>query len=368
MSQSADSFWTNKPLRHLTMLAAVTFLAVIGAIVAVTLDVRDVRTKFVPVKLFEGLDTKLDHAAQIVVTLPRGMQGVDKLVINRTADGVWVLPGHGGYPARQDMVKNLLTGLGALEAYEPRTARAEWHRNLGLLAPEDLGSATRVEIFDDKKQRLAAMLAGKIPEESVDVQGQGMIYVRRDGEDQTWLARGRFPLAKVASDWLDTDFLTLPKDHIARVTLWAGSEHPATISRPSPDDPNFELENLAPGEISRGAPVMNGIANAIAEASFEDVAPEASITFPEASPHVVINSYDGLVYTIVMTGSGTSIWAKVSVDVSPDLAAEKQAAARDLAAKREARFKGWVYQIPSELAGILMQTKDVLTHEGAPAL
>lgn len=368
MTQSDDSFWKNKPLRHLTVLAGVTFVAVIGAIIAVTHDMRDVRTEFQPVKLFEGLDTKLDRAAHIVVTLPRGMQGVDKLVIDRKPDGVWVLPGHGGYPARQDMVKNLLTGLGALEAYEPRTARAEWHRNLGLLAPEDLGSATRVEIFDDKKERLAALLAGKIPEESVDVQGQGMIYVRRDGEDQTWLARGRFPLAKVASDWLDTEFLTLPKDHIARVTLWAGSEHPATISRASPDDPNFELENLAPGEMSRGAPVMNGIANAIAEASFEDVAPETSITFPEASPHVVINSFDGLLYTIVMTGSGTSIWAKISVEAAPDLAADKQMAAQELATKREARFKGWVYQIPSELAGILMQTKDVLTHEGAPAL
>lgn len=368
MAPGFEAMWKNKPLRHLSLLAGATAVAVIGALIAVTQDVRDVRTQFVPVKLFAGLDTKLDHASEIVVTLPRGMQGVDRLVIDRSPDGRWVLPGHGGYPARQDMVKNLLTGLGALEAYEPRTARAEWHRNLGLLAPEDLGSATRVEIFDDKKERLAAMLAGKIPEESVDVQGQGMIYVRRDGEDQTWLARGRFPLAKVASDWLDTDFLTLPKDRIARVTLWSGSAHPATISRMSPDDPNFELENLAPGEISRGAPVMNGIANAIAEAGFEDVAPEATISFPENSPHVVINSFDGLVYTVVMTGSGTAIWAKVSVDMAPDLSADKQAAARGLVAKTQARFKGWVYQIPSELAGILMQTKDVLTHEGAPAL
>lgn len=367
MPQSIASLWMNKPLRHLAGLAAVTLLAVIGAIVAVTHDMRDVRTEFAPVTLFEGLDTKLDRVAQIIVTLPRGMQGVDKLVINRTPEGVWVLPGHGGYPARQDMVKGLLTGLGALEAYEPRTARVEWHRNLGLLAPEDLGSATRVEIFDDRKQRFAALLVGKIPEESVDVQGQGMIYVRRDGEDQTWLARGRFPLAKVTSDWLDTDFLTLPRDRIARVTLWSGSEHPATISRTGPDDPNFQLENPGPGEISRGAPVMNGIANAIAEARFEDVAPETTVAFPDASPRVVIESFDGLDYTIVMTGSGTSIWAKVSVDVSPDLGNEKQAEARELAAKLEARFNHWVYQIPSDLAGILMQTKDVLTHEGASA-
>lgn len=368
MSARFHMIWHNKPLRHLVLLSGVTLAAVIGAAVAVSRDMRDVQTDFVPVKLFEGLDTKLDRATKIVVTLPRGMQGVDKLEIMRNTDGVWVMPGHSGYRAKQEMVKGLLVGLGAVEAYEPRTARADWHRNLGLLAPEDLGSAIRVEIFDDKNERLAAMLAGKIPEESVDVQGQGMIYVRRDGEDQTWLARGRIPLAKVANDWLDADFLDLPKNGVARVTLWSGSEHPAIISRAGPDDPNFDLENLEPGQISRGAPVMNSVVNALAAATFEDVAPEATVSFPPEAPHVVVDGFDGLRTTIVMTGSGTAIWAKVEVAVIPETPADKLAAAQAKAQQMQARFKGWVYQIPNELSGVLMQTKDVLTHEGAPTL
>ncbi|MBI1260385.1 MAG: DUF4340 domain-containing protein [Rhizobiales bacterium] len=369
MSERFADIWNNKPLRQLIILAGITILAVFAAIYAVTRDTRGVSARFEPVKLFAGLDTHLEHVAKIVLTIPRGMQGPEKLIMTKDADGIWHMPGFGGYSARQDKVKDLLVGLGNLEAYEPRTKRPEWQRNLGLLAPEDLGTAMRVELLDDKNTRIAALLTGKIPEESVDVQGQGMIYVRRDGEDQTWLARGRLPLSKVASDWLDTDFLDLKKNDIASVTLWAGTALPAVVSRSDPDEPNFELQNVETDRASRGAPVMNGIANAVAEASFDDVAARDTITFPDSSPHIVVDSFSGLRYEIVMTGLGTNIWATVKVSPMAELPAGVDAVAvQAKAAALNKRLSAWAYQIPNAVSGPLMQTKDVLTREGSPSL
>lgn len=369
MSDRFADLWKNKPLRHLIILAGVTLLAVLIAIYAVMRDTRGVSARFESTKLFTGLDTHLEHVSKIVMTIPRGMQGPQKLIMTKSADGIWHLPAYGDYPARQDKVRDLLVGLGNLEAYEPRTKRAEWHRNLGLLAPEDLGTAMRVEIFDEQNTRIVGLLTGKIPEESVDVQGQGMIYVRRDGEDQTWLARGRLPLSKVASDWLDKDFLDLKKDDIARVTLWAGTEFPAIIYRTSPDEPNFELQDVEADRATRGAPVMNGIANAVAEAAFDDVAARETISFPDSSPHVLVDSFEGLRYEIVMTGIGTNIWVTVSASLSPEL--KEGADAAVLQGKVEAlnkRYADWAYQIPNSVSGPLMQTKDVLTREGSASL
>jgi hypothetical protein len=114
---------------------------------------------------------------------------------------------------------------------------------------------------------------GKVPERAVDVNGEGLIYVRRDGEDQTWLARGRLPLHKQAIDWLDTRFIDIPREEVARVTLWAGTERPVVMERGSPGAADFEIVNMPETRASRGAPVVNKVAGSLFESSFDDVAP-----------------------------------------------------------------------------------------------
>ena len=249
----------NRPLRNLLALAAVTAVMLIAAIAAVLSDQSSVRTNFVPHPLFEGLSARLDQVDRIVYTSSRGMTGEEVVSISRREDGVWGVASRAGYPANEELVRNVLLGVGNMEAYEPRTANPEWHRNLGLMKPEDIGTAIRVELFSGE-ERLAGLLVGKVPERAVDVNGEGLIYVRRDGEDQTWLARGRLPLHKQAIDWLDTRFIDIPREEVARVTLWAGTERPVVMERGSPGAADFEIVNMPEMRASRGAPVVNKVA------------------------------------------------------------------------------------------------------------
>jgi len=223
ISSLRDRLSANRPLRNLIALGLVTAAAVVAASVAVIQQEQGVRARFEPQPVFQGLDTKLDQVSKFIYTLGRGMRGTEDVTLERGADGRWTVAERKNYPANQELVKKVLLGMGEIKAFEPRTARPEWHRNLGLLAPEDLGSAGRIAFFDRQGQRMAAILAGKVPETAVDVKGEGMIYVRRDGETQTWLGRGKLPLFPRVQGWPATGFIGIGRGEIKRGTRWAGN-------------------------------------------------------------------------------------------------------------------------------------------------
>ncbi|HEY4345223.1 MAG TPA: DUF4340 domain-containing protein [Parvibaculum sp.] len=366
MAISLQDVRSNKPLRNLVLLAILTVVAIVASIVAVSVQEHGVRTQFTPVQMYPGLETKLDQVSKVTYTLARGMRASETVTLIRGADRKWTVAERKGYPARQDFVQKVLIGVSELVLYEPRTARPEWHRNLGLLAPEDLGSATRVEFFDKDGKKVVSMLAGKVPEQTVDARGEGMIYVRRDGENQSWLARGRFPLVQSAQDWLDQTFLDVSRDEIKRVTLWAGSDHPVVMSRASKDENDFTLQGIPKGRTTRGAPIVNGAATAIVDLTFDDTAPVDTMNFPDTSPKAVFETFDGVKLTLTMTGGGGALWAKVEAVADPALVAPgtDMKAAEAKAAAITARTATWAYKLPQTAGGQLTQSMDLLTHEG----
>ena len=366
--QFLRGIWMNRPLRGLAILGLATFVAVAAASVAVFTQARDVRVRFEPRPMFPGLETQLDRVAKVVYTLGRGMRGVDKITLLREG-GKWVVENRKNYPAEQDRVRKLLIGVSELSLYEPRTARPEWHRDLGLLAPEELGSATRIEFFDDKGTRVAALLTGKVPDQTSDARGQGMIYVRRDGENQTYLAHGRLPLFQTAQDWLDPAFIGLKRDELKRVTLWAGTDHPVVMSRVAPDVDDFSIENAPAGRVTRGAPIVNGAATSIVGLNFEDAVPAGAMNFPDTSPVDVFETFDGLWVSLTLTGGGGALWAEIKADTDPSIATPgtDMKAVETRAAELNARLGKWLYKMPQQAGNLLTQTMDLLTHEAGPA-
>lgn len=368
MTGSLKSLWENKALRNLLLLALATLVVLIAAVIAVVNDQSSVRTSFVPHPLFEGLNTRLDRVDRIVYTSSRGMSGEDKIVLTKDEDGTWDVEARGGYPANEELVRKTLLGAGNMEAYEPRTANPDWHRNLGLMKPEDIGSSIRVEFFQ-ADERLAGLLVGKVPERAVDVKGEGLIYVRRDGEDQSWLARGRLPLHRSAIDWLDPAFIDIERENLARVTLWAGTENPVVIERASPAAQDFAISNVPEGRATRGAPIVNKAATVLLDAAFDDVAPAETLEFPEDGPRVLLETFDGIRLSMRMGGQGGALWAKFDAEADPSLAGDgaDMTEARKRAAEFNERLGDWTYKLPQDVGNQLTQTMDLLTREAGPA-
>lgn len=351
-------------LSRLAILGFVTLVAVGGASFAVLHQESSVKAQFTPERMFPGLDDRLDKVTRITYTFGRGLDGVKKINLNRDQNGVWSLAERNNYPARIDKVKAALIGLGSLEAYDPRTSDPQWYAPLGLTAPEDLGRATRVEFFDASGRRMAGLLVGRVPDQTFDVKGEGLIYARRDGEKQSWLARGSLPLIAEEGGWLNPELSGFARDDVARVVLWAGTATPVKIGRANPSDKDFAIENLPAGTMGRGAPVLNGVVNAAVNLSLQDAVPVKNVNFPENSPRVEVEGFDGVRLSMVITGGSNSYWVKFLAAADPALlpagADLKEATAR--ASAINARLSPWAYQIPEDKGVQLTQVMDQLVH------
>jgi Domain of unknown function (DUF4340) len=362
MAKIQDTLRAPGPLRNLLLLAAVTLFFVVAAAVVLATQREATSVRFDPVLFFPDLNEKVGQATRLVYTTGQGMQGTANITIERDDEGVWRVLQREGYPARVDRVRKTILGLTELEAFEPRTSNPEWHRNLGLLEPENLGRAVRVQLLDKDGNEIAGLLAGEIVESTADLQGRGFLYVRRDGEDQTWLARGAISLDKDVANWLDPTVVTLPQERIAKVTLWSISETPAILSRSSPDHPNFVVENLPVGSVSRGAPVVNASATAFASFEFLDAVPVDSLIFNNP-PVVEIVTFEGLKLTLTMAGANTGMWAKIVASADRSMIAEDadtSALDAEIAAINE-QMGDWAYKLEQNLGSRLTQTIGGLT-------
>lgn len=349
-------------LRWLALLAAATVLSIAGAVIALSMQENATRVRFEPRPFFDDLAGEINRAEKIVFTIGRGLSDPGKITLNRDKNGGWQVEQRFGFPAKSDQVRKLIVGLVELEAFEPRTSNPEWHRELGLAAPEDLGSATRVELIDGDGEPFVQLLAGKVVEDTKDAQGRGFIYARKEGEDQAWLARGRLPLNTQVTDWLELDIFQLKREDIKRVVLWAGTENPVIIERESADERNFHIANLPEGRTGRGAAIVNGPATALVDVEPEDVIPGDKLDFEEGST-AAIDTFGGMRFIVRMTGGAGVLWAKISAEADAALLGEggDLEAAEKRAAEVNALTEGWAFRFGQEVSVKLAQTMQALT-------
>lgn len=347
--------------RRLGILAGVTALFGVAAIVAVSVQESSVATRFVPEPFFAELNDDSALVHKIVFTTGKGMQGTQSVTLIKQ-DEVWVIEERGGYPALDEKVQQVLTGLVDLEKFEPRTANPKFHRQLGLREPENLGRAVRLQVLGADDVEILSLLTGETVEGVSDTQGRGLLYVRRDGADQTWLARGRLPLNGEVTHWLDTDVLKIKRSTIRELVLWSGSPNPTYLSRPDASVRDFSIANLPEGRVGRGAAIVNGSAVALASVQIEDVAPVDAITFVNA-PHVEMATFEGVRFGIDLMGGRGSLWARFDVTIDADAvrAGADPAVIQTRVDALKAKLDGWAFKLDERSSVKLIQTMDGLT-------
>lgn len=361
MNDLMKTLKTAGPLRNLVVLGIATIGVSLAAAVTVSMQREETAAKHEAAIFFPGLADRVSSATKLVYTTGLGLRGTEDITIERGEDNVWRLVEREGYPAKADRVRKTILGLTELEAMEPRTANTDWHGKLGLTAPEDLGTGVRIRLLDAEGAELVSLIAGNVIENSTDAQGRGLLYVRRDGDDQTWLARGNISLDKSVPNWLDDRLVDVPMDRIMRVTLWEGAETPLILSRLSPAHPNYIIENIPDGFVTRGAPIVNASANAFADFSFEDAVPVSALEFPNP-PVAVIETFDGLKIRLTMTGAGSAMWTQIAAEANLEAEGVTDAAALEAEiADINARLGGWAYKMEQNLGLRLTQTMDQLT-------
>ncbi len=352
---------------RLSALIALAFGGLALAWWAVIVDQQKEKKRyFEPQLLFPALAEKLDDVGVIRLEVGRGLGRVKKITLLRTpkqeGDFFRVLE-RGAYIARMDMIRRLMSGMASLEMIAPRSATREGHQRLGLLSPEELGPSVRIVFYDRgktiggklRRTKISALLVGNRPEGLGDVLGQSSVYVRRDGEKQSWLARGSLPLKLDIKDWLDLDFFQrlLAKKIdgqdfvVAKAQFVPFGRKSWRMTRLEPEQ-DFSLTDR------RGVPVRGVVddrrvrvaASVLNDLAFQDVSPADNFRFRRQHT-AIYQSFSGLAIVFEIIAAPRGYWARINVRPTARHA-EK------IAQSLDEQLKGFAFLLPPKTARLMI--------------
>jgi hypothetical protein len=344
-------------MRRLTVgvLGAVTVAAVIGAVVVVT-QRQPATALGKGTRVFAGLDTGLAGAQVIEIAKHDG-----KFAVVRRDDR-WVVPDKSDYPARADMVRKALVGLGELETVDVKTRNPELFNRLNLQDPSTDGSkAIQITVKDAQDGVLAALIVGKkrTPPAGAGAAGTGgapeMIYVRKAGDTQTLLAQGQLEIRDVALDWTVRDVVDVAGDKVTAVELEQPGAKPLVVTRENPDDKDFKIRNMPAGKAVKSQWDVNAIGSVLEALTFDDVAKDGSIVVGAPKGVDRFRTKDGLTVTVTLLPKDAETWAKIEAAGEGDAAATAKEISQ--------RTAGWLYRLPDYKRDKLLSKLDDLVQD-----
>jgi hypothetical protein len=328
-------------------LAVVTGLAVLGAAVGVADRYSGSATGRSEALVFGGLAEKANDVAEIVI------RSGDGTVTVRRGENGWVVPDKNGHPARSDKVRGTIIGLAELRLFEPKTRSANKYSRLQV-EDVDIENSTSVlvKLADDKGTEMAKIIVGKARNNLAGPVSTG-VYVRRQGSEQTWLARGRLVLSRSAEDWLLKEIVDVPSARVSQVTTRSGDGVVFGIAKKTEKDVDFAIVDL-PGDAklkksARGS--VNGLAGVLGGMELEDVV-TASEFDRSQSGTATVKTFDGLTVELALFADDKETWVR--------LTATGDGPAAEEAARINAGVGGWVYRVPAHKAAFLKMRLDGL--------
>ncbi len=277
--------------RNLYILAGLTAAAVLTALLTVFSSDEAVQTDFVPVLMFPELADQVNSVTRIDIETPS-----DTFDIRFDPDAGWTLPSKRNFPADEGAIRQLILALADLRLIEPKTARAELHRQIGLGDPGAGGSGVKVSAFDKRGAEFASVVVGDRHRGS-STAGVSVIYVRKPDEDQTWLARGRLTVERDSSSWIKTDLFDIARKDVYAVRVTSRDEKSYVLTRNSEGSDAFSLDAVPEGRRSKPPYSINSVAYALPTLSIADVVSDEAFSFePETTTTYTL--YNGTQVTL----------------------------------------------------------------------
>ncbi len=271
--------------------------------------------------------------------------GEDAFTLEETGTDTWVAPDKARYNVDLGQLRKTLRTLATAKVVEVKTANPDWHEKLKLQDVVD-ASDTTVEITAYAgDEPVLAVLLGRT--------GQGGQYVRRVGENQTWLIDQSLRPGATPADWLDKALVNIKRADLrsAEVTPVEG---PAwSLERLGDDTTDFVLKPAPPEGRERNGANNNRLLSALSNLRLLDVR-EADAADAEATWHrVSFSRFDGLSVTAKVRQDGSKYWLQLEATRGEPTPVEDGQPARDtdaadaLAQDIERRAKGRTFEVSS---------------------
>jgi len=328
--------------------------------------------------LFPELAERVNDITELAFVTPKG-----EWSLSRDDDGGWHHDARDGYPANADEVKRLVVALSRATVIAPKTADPALHDRLGLLAPvpqadgEDGDGTRSMQVVAKAADGsvLAGLVVGKTKQRGSATE-PAKVYVRRVGQDATWLAEGFFTVKPAPTDWLNRELFKVSKDLVTDITVTRPDQPPLALDRS--EYGYFHVKDLPDG-LQEQEIRLTATGRALEFLKPRDVAPADTVDFTGAT-RTVFEAQNGWIVTVDVLDAGRKVdnadgfWLRFDVQFDPErivqpkpgldgkeptpiVAADEEAGAKAAAALTD----GWAYLFPSFTAENFLPTLETLT-------
>jgi len=291
-------------------------------------DVAQTDDEFLP-----GLMGRLDEVTSIEI-VGAGSEAIATL--DRGENG-WTVRERDDYSADLTKVRHTLLSLAEARILEAKTANAELHDRLGVedVTADDAGGLT-VTLHGPAEP--TAIVVG-------DAAGDYRRYVRRAGENQSYMISRDPELGETPADWLDTAVIDLESGRVREITVTHPDGDIVRAAKASADEANFTVEGIPEGRSLLYDSVANVIAGVLQNLTLEDVERAADDSTERTVTEFV--TFDGLRLTVTGIERDEATWISIAAATESDAPQADQAAAMTQAQTLNERLSGWRYRIPS---------------------
>ncbi len=339
-------------MNRLIAFAGATVVVVVLAVAVTVWRESSLRSQNEPQRLFPELIDELNSVQEVVV---ESEHGAFRLVRDSGTD--WALPELADYPVEPEKVKKVLVSMSVLETLEPRTSDPARHGALGLndpTAPED--GAVSVSLIDSDGNPLAALLVGRDASGNRDAR-----YVRRAGEDQSWLVWRNFDLPGQPMGWLDTSILNLPRWRVRSFVTEHADGEQVVIERELYTDQYFGLKGIPEGFEEENPFVGNQHGTALERVQAVAVEKRSDLNLPADAPTTTVETFDGARLILRAAELDEIDWLWIDAEYVPEIRQElpedgpnvvglpEMPALEDVEREVEelnARFSNWAFAVP----------------------
>ena len=256
--------------------------------------------------MFPDLTAKLKDARRIEIT------SKGKVTVIELKNGVWGVADRGGYKVQETKLRGLLTTLTELRLVEPRTTDPAEFSRLGVEDPatEKEGTAYLLRVLDGDGKPIVSVIAGhRRTRTRGDVPEQ--VYVRRPGDNQTWLAEGSLQVDADPQVWLDRDIINISHTLISKVVA---TKDGATIELSRDGD---KLKVTQPAEYPKLEDYkLADVGRALESLTFQDVKPGTE-PIGDKIGDAVFSTSDGLEIAVSVYHLDKDSWTRFTV-TAPD--------------------------------------------------
>jgi hypothetical protein len=195
------------------------------------------------------------------------LTGADNKVLatlKRGSDG-WSVAEKSGYPADLAKVREFLLKLDAATLLEVKTSNPKHYADLGV-----------ADVNDKDAKGILVDIAGlaqplKLIVGNFNGAGGGGTFVRMQGQEQSWLAKGNLSIAKTIADWEKRDLADIAANRLKAVTLTNPDGKVLKVYKEQSGDSNFKIADVPKGRETSSEFAANGLGSTLAGLKADDV-------------------------------------------------------------------------------------------------